>query len=64
MALIDQLTEMLGDVREARKILDEAYDVWLWREHPYQRPERLAYLLAEQRVKQRTKVGVLRRWRW
>jgi hypothetical protein len=65
MNIIDTIAGVLGgDVVEAREIVDEAFDVWRWREHPYQYPERLALLIAEQRVKDRTKVGVLRRWRF
>jgi hypothetical protein len=67
MNIIDNIVVVLGGpehAAEAREIVDEAFDVWRWRERPYQYPERLALLMAEQRVKDRTKVGLLRRWRF
>ena len=57
------IMEIVGDEAEAREILDEAYDVVRWREHPYQSPLRLAQLLAQHRVQQRNKVGLIRRWK-
>jgi hypothetical protein len=50
-----------GDLVEAQEIIDAAYDVVAWREkgNPYS----LAILLAQHHVAQRSKVGLLRRWR-
>ena len=61
---VQRIAQILGgDMVEAKEILDEAYDVCRWREHPYQNPFRLATLLAMHHVQQRSKVGLLRRWR-
>jgi hypothetical protein len=57
------ITAIVGDVAEAEEILEEAYDVWRWREHPWQSPFRLARLLAEHHVQQRNRVGLIRRYR-
>ena len=54
---------IVGDETEAREILEEAHDVVEWRQHPWQSPLRLAKLLAEHHVKQRNRVGLIRRWR-
>ncbi len=57
------IAAIVGDVAEAVEILEEAYDVCLWREHPWQSPFRLARLLAEYHVQQRNRVGLIRRYR-
>jgi hypothetical protein len=63
MTELERIAAIVGDVKEAQEILDEACDVWLWREHPWQSPYRLAQLLADYHVQQRNKVGLLRRYR-
>ena len=65
MTAVEQLAQILGgDVVLAKEILEEAYDVAAWREHPYQNPWRLAQLLAEHHAQQRNKVGLLGRRRF
>ena len=62
MTALKQITAIVGDEQEAREILDEAFDIVEWRQNPYQNPYRLAQLLAEHHVKQRNRVGLLRRY--
>ena len=57
MSLLDRVTAIVGP--EAQDIIDEAYDVVAWRGkgNAYS----LAVLLAEHRVKERNRVGLIRR---
>jgi hypothetical protein len=60
--LLGQVAAILGgDLVEAQEIIDEAFEVVAWREKG--NPYALALLLAQHRVKERSKVGLLRRYR-
>ena len=59
MSLLTRVTAIVGDFREAQSIIDEAAEVVAWREKG--NAYLLAILLAEHRVRERNRVGLIRR---